>query len=90
MLDSATEEDSCKLDLRISKGDVKFLYFNHLLVHFARYIQRQASPTNRATCDYHFFNTYFYNKLKEVVSYKVVVSLGFLISLSQCFQLLML
>lgn len=50
-----------------------------MLVHFARYIQLQASPTNRAMCDYHFFNTYFYNKLKEAVSYKVVISLGFLI-----------
>ncbi|KAE8023449.1 hypothetical protein FH972_009140 [Carpinus fangiana] len=37
---------------------------------YIRYIQQQASPTNRAICDYHFFNTYFYKKLKEAVSYK--------------------
>jgi hypothetical protein len=39
----------------------------NLLVHLVRYIQQQASPTNRAICDYHFFNTYFYKKLKEAV-----------------------
>ncbi|XP_062159325.1 ubiquitin-like-specific protease 1D [Alnus glutinosa] len=37
---------------------------------YIRYIQQQASPTNRAICDYHFFNTYFFKKLKEAVSYK--------------------
>ena len=67
------------------KFSFKFLYFNHSLVHFARYIQLQASPTNRAMCDYHFFNTYFYKKLKEAVSYKVVVSLSFLIFLKSMF-----
>jgi hypothetical protein len=49
--------------------------FNRLLVHLVRYIQQQASPTNRAICDYHFFNTYFYKKLKEAVSYKVFLFL---------------
>jgi hypothetical protein len=54
-----------------------------------RYIQQQASPANRAIWDYHFFNTYFYNKLKEAVAYKVVVSLGFLTfhKSNYCFQL---
>ncbi|XP_059446063.1 ubiquitin-like-specific protease 1D isoform X2 [Corylus avellana] len=37
---------------------------------YIRYIQQQASPTNRAICDYHVFNTYFYKKLTEAVSYK--------------------
>lgn len=56
---------------------IRVSVFNHVLVHLARYIEQQASPTNRAICDYHFFNTYFYKKLKEAVSYKVFVSLGF-------------
>ncbi|KDP26573.1 hypothetical protein JCGZ_17731 [Jatropha curcas] len=35
---------------------------------YIRYLQ--ISPTNKATCDYHFFNTFFYQKLKQAVSYK--------------------
>ncbi|XP_044493280.1 ubiquitin-like-specific protease 1D isoform X2 [Mangifera indica] len=35
---------------------------------YIRYLQQQASPTNRAIWDCHFFNTYFYQKLKEAVS----------------------
>ncbi|KAM3706415.1 hypothetical protein ACJW31_03G150400 [Castanea mollissima] len=46
-------------------------YLTSTIMNFyIRYIQLQASPANRAMCDYHFFNTYFYNKLKEAVSYK--------------------
>ncbi|KAL0004188.1 hypothetical protein SO802_011749 [Lithocarpus litseifolius] len=46
-------------------------YLTSTIMNFyIRYIQLQASPTSRAMCDYHFFNTYFYNKLKEAVSYK--------------------
>ncbi|ESR51646.1 hypothetical protein CICLE_v10031081mg [Citrus x clementina] len=37
---------------------------------YIRYLQLQASPTNRAIRDCHFFNTYFYSKLKEAVSHK--------------------
>ncbi|KAF7829365.1 ubiquitin-like-specific protease 1D isoform X1 [Senna tora] len=37
---------------------------------YIRYLQQQASLTNRSISDYHFFNTYFYKKLKEAVSYK--------------------
>ncbi|KAI4328244.1 hypothetical protein L6164_020616 [Bauhinia variegata] len=37
---------------------------------YIRYLQQQASTTNRSIPDYHFFNTYFYNKLKEAVSCK--------------------
>ncbi|OMO78205.1 Peptidase C48, SUMO/Sentrin/Ubl1 [Corchorus capsularis] len=36
---------------------------------YIRYLQQQASPTNLS--DYHFFNTYFYPKLKEAVKHKV-------------------
>lgn len=43
---------------------------SQIMNFYIRYIQQQASPTNRAVCDYHFFNTYFYQKLKEAVSYK--------------------
>ncbi|XP_042501351.1 ubiquitin-like-specific protease 1D isoform X2 [Macadamia integrifolia] len=37
---------------------------------YIRYLQRPVSPTGRPRGDYHFFNTYFYKKLKEAVSYK--------------------
>ncbi|XP_061372322.1 ubiquitin-like-specific protease 2 isoform X1 [Gastrolobium bilobum] len=37
---------------------------------YMRYLQQQASLTNRSLSDYHIFNTYFYKKLKEAVSYK--------------------
>ncbi|XP_044490360.1 ubiquitin-like-specific protease 1D isoform X3 [Mangifera indica] len=37
---------------------------------YIRYLQQQSSPTNRAIWDCHFFNTYFYQKLKEAVSHK--------------------
>ncbi|XP_043724692.1 ubiquitin-like-specific protease 1D isoform X2 [Telopea speciosissima] len=37
---------------------------------YIRYLQRPVSPTGRPMGDYHFFNTYFYKKLKEAVSCK--------------------
>ncbi|XP_028794851.1 ubiquitin-like-specific protease 1D, partial [Neltuma alba] len=37
---------------------------------YIRYLQQQASVRDRSISDYHFFNTYFYKKLKEAVSYK--------------------
>ncbi|KAJ9176401.1 hypothetical protein P3X46_011718 [Hevea brasiliensis] len=37
---------------------------------YIRYLQLQISPTNKAICDYHFFNTFFYKKLKQAVSYR--------------------
>ncbi|XVF02447.1 hypothetical protein REPUB_Repub04eG0175900 [Reevesia pubescens] len=43
---------------------------SQIMNFYIRFLQQQASPTNRAICDYHFFNTYFYQKLKEAVSYK--------------------
>ncbi|KAK4598130.1 hypothetical protein RGQ29_015571 [Quercus rubra] len=62
------ESESLEITERVDKlaecmKDAKITYPS-------RYIQLQASPTNRAMCDYHFFNTYFYKKLKEAVSYK--------------------
>ncbi|KAK1555363.1 hypothetical protein Q3G72_025380 [Acer saccharum] len=46
---------------------------------YIRYLQQQASPANRALYDCHFFNTYFYKKLKEAVSYKGVDKNSFFI-----------
>ncbi|XVF84955.1 hypothetical protein PTKIN_Ptkin17bG0080000 [Pterospermum kingtungense] len=43
---------------------------SQIMNFYIRYLQQQASPTNRAIHDYHFFNTYFYPKLKEAVSFK--------------------
>lgn len=37
---------------------------------YIQYLQQPVSPTDRAPCNYHFFNTYFYKKLKEALSYK--------------------
>ncbi|OVA09856.1 Peptidase C48 [Macleaya cordata] len=37
---------------------------------YIRYLQRPVSATGKSRADYHFFNTYFYEKLKEAVSYK--------------------
>ncbi|XP_076936226.1 ubiquitin-like-specific protease 1D [Bidens hawaiensis] len=36
---------------------------------YIRYLQQQSSSSKSATCHFHFFNTYFYNKL-EKLSYK--------------------
>ncbi|CAI0462556.1 unnamed protein product [Linum tenue] len=35
---------------------------------YIRYLEMQASPSQKATCDYHIFNTFFYNKLKQQLS----------------------
>ncbi|KAG5522240.1 hypothetical protein RHGRI_034430 [Rhododendron griersonianum] len=49
-------------------------YLSSTIMNFyIRYLQRN-SPT-RARRDYHFFNTYFYNKLKEAVLKKDAVNL---------------
>lgn len=40
-----------------------------------RYLQQQTSPTDRALRNFHFFNTFFYEKLKEDVAYKVSIYL---------------
>ncbi|KAF9673463.1 hypothetical protein SADUNF_Sadunf10G0027000 [Salix dunnii] len=37
---------------------------------YIRYLRLQASPGKKATCDYHFFNTFFYKKLEQAISYK--------------------
>ncbi|KAK4402800.1 Ubiquitin-like-specific protease 1D [Sesamum angolense] len=37
----------------------------------SRYLQKPTSPKARSRCDYHFFNTYFYEKLKRDVLNKI-------------------
>ncbi|KAI3871295.1 hypothetical protein MKX03_017540 [Papaver bracteatum] len=37
---------------------------------YIRYLQRPVSATGKSRADYHFFNTYFYEKLKEAVAPK--------------------
>lgn len=37
---------------------------------YIRHLQQRASPAGSRQCDYHFFNTYFYKKLKEAVDKK--------------------
>ncbi|KAF5192172.1 Ubiquitin-like-specific protease 1d [Thalictrum thalictroides] len=34
---------------------------------YIRYLQQTVSDSGRSRCDYHFFNTYFYGKIKEAV-----------------------
>ncbi|KAL5177598.1 Ubiquitin-like-specific protease 1D [Glycine soja] len=48
-------------------------YLTSTIMNFyIQYLQQQALLTNRSLSAYHFFNTYFYKKLKEAVSYKVL------------------
>ncbi|CAL5418949.1 unnamed protein product [Camellia sinensis] len=43
-------------------------YLSSTIINFyIRYLQHPTSSTDRVRCDYHFFNTYFYKKLKEAV-----------------------
>ncbi|CAI0386032.1 unnamed protein product [Linum tenue] len=37
---------------------------------YIRYLELQASPSQKATCDYHIFNTFFYKKLQQELSRK--------------------
>ncbi|KAK9119671.1 hypothetical protein Scep_017764 [Stephania cephalantha] len=37
---------------------------------YIRYLQRPISATGKSRSNYYFFNTYFYEKLKEAVTYK--------------------
>ncbi|XP_022945620.1 ubiquitin-like-specific protease 1D [Cucurbita moschata] len=46
-------------------------YLTSTIMNFyIRYLQQQAFSTKKVICNYHFFNTYFYEKLKEAVSNK--------------------
>ncbi|XP_061994459.1 ubiquitin-like-specific protease 1D isoform X1 [Rosa rugosa] len=46
-------------------------YLTSAIMNFyIRYLHQQASPTDRGICAFHFFNTFFYNKLKDAVSEK--------------------
>ncbi|KAF9623030.1 hypothetical protein IFM89_036011 [Coptis chinensis] len=56
-------------------SDIKFLapeaFLSSAIMNFyIRYLQRPVSATGRSRSDYHFFNTFFYGKLKEAVSCK--------------------
>ncbi|KAL0336154.1 UNVERIFIED_CONTAM: Ubiquitin-like-specific protease 1D [Sesamum radiatum] len=43
-------------------------YLSSIIMNFyIRYLQKPTSPKARSRCDYHFFNTYFYEKLKRDV-----------------------
>ncbi|KAL4353621.1 hypothetical protein GQ457_06G001230 [Hibiscus cannabinus] len=61
--------------VEISFGDIDSLapgtfLTSQIMNFYIQYLRQQASPTSRAICDYHIFNTYFYQKLKEAVSDK--------------------
>ncbi|XP_065875413.1 ubiquitin-like-specific protease 1D isoform X2 [Euphorbia lathyris] len=43
---------------------------SEIMNFYIRYLRLQMSPTNNGLCDYHFFNTFFYKKLKQAVSHK--------------------
>lgn len=60
-----------------NRNHMLFLFLGWILILcfiLVSYLQRN-SPT-RAKHDYHFFNTYFYNKLKEAVLKKVPLPIG--------------
>ncbi|MCD7457508.1 hypothetical protein HAX54_035234 [Datura stramonium] len=43
-------------------------YLSSTIMNFyIRYLQQRKSPVDGERCEYHFFNTYFYKKLKEAV-----------------------
>ncbi|WMV28707.1 hypothetical protein MTR67_022092 [Solanum verrucosum] len=43
-------------------------YLSSTIMNFyIRHLQQRKSPADGERCDYHFFNTYFYSKLKEAV-----------------------
>nr|XP_043607939.1 ubiquitin-like-specific protease 1D isoform X2 [Erigeron canadensis] len=37
-----------------------------IMNYYIRYLQQLSSASENAKCNYHFFNTYFYNKLKKL------------------------
>ncbi|XP_071688629.1 ubiquitin-like-specific protease 1C [Rutidosis leptorrhynchoides] len=39
---------------------------SNIMNFYIRYLQQLTSSSENATCKYHFFNTYFYNKLKKL------------------------
>ncbi|XP_050372838.1 ubiquitin-like-specific protease 1D [Argentina anserina] len=46
-------------------------YLTSAIMNFyIRYLHQHTSRTDRRTCAFHFFNTFFYNKLKDAVSGK--------------------
>ncbi|CAL9164786.1 ubiquitin-like-specific protease 1D [Musa acuminata AAA Group] len=62
--------------VELSYADIKCLnpesYLSSTIMNFyIQYLQRPLAVTDRPRGDYHFFNTYFYKKLEEAVSFKV-------------------
>ncbi|KAJ8513224.1 hypothetical protein OPV22_003658 [Ensete ventricosum] len=61
--------------VELSFEDIKCLnpesYLSSTIMNFyIQYLQRPLSVIDRPRGDYHFFNTYFYKKLEEAVSFK--------------------
>ncbi|CAL9054012.1 unnamed protein product [Musa banksii] len=61
--------------VELSYEDIKCLdpesYLSSPIINFyIQYLRRLLSPVERPKGDYHFFNTYFYNKLEDAVSYR--------------------
>lgn len=48
-----------------------FLLCDYSPFCLARFLQHQVFAANQTAADCHFFNTFFYKKLIEAVSYKV-------------------
>ncbi|KAK6931074.1 Ulp1 protease family, C-terminal catalytic domain [Dillenia turbinata] len=61
--------------VEISYSDVECLapdacLTSPIMNFYIRYLQQPRSSRERARCNYHFFNTYFYKKLTDAVSHK--------------------
>ncbi|CAL9156077.1 unnamed protein product [Musa hybrid cultivar] len=61
--------------VELSYADIKCLnpesYLSSTIMNFyIQYLQRPLAVIDRPRGDYHFFNTYFYKKLEEAVSFK--------------------
>ncbi|XP_042498378.1 ubiquitin-like-specific protease 1C isoform X2 [Macadamia integrifolia] len=64
------EEDCPSVETTLQKDQPIGWKKDTKIYYPSRYLRRPRSPTGRPRGDYHFFNTYFYEKLKEAVSYK--------------------
>ncbi|KAL9251184.1 Ubiquitin-like-specific protease 1D-like protein [Drosera capensis] len=68
-----SREDPQSIDIHYS--DLQCLapeaYLTSPIMNFyIQFLQRPSSPADEARCSYHFFNTYFYKKLQDAVSYQ--------------------
>ncbi|WCJ38417.1 Ubiquitin-like-specific protease 1D [Euphorbia peplus] len=50
--------------------DPEVFLTSEIMNFYIRYLRLQVSPEDKSLCDYHFFNTFFYKKLKQAVSNK--------------------